>query len=129
MKKQKEYEKKSTTTDTNGNLILIKAANYEKFQNDFSFPKLNVLEKKEIIPIKKIEKKIDKEKENLIKQQGSNLVSEILQKEKDDFMKTTKNLFNEKNNTKNPVPLKSAASAEISHVEKPSILPAGSNFE
>lgn len=128
MKKQKEYEKKSTTTDTNGNLILIKAANYEKFQNDFSFPKLNVLEKKEIIPIKKIEKKIDKEKENLIKQ-GSNINSEITQKEKDDLMKTTKNLFNEKNNIKNPPPLKSAASAEIYHVEKPSILPAGSNFE
>lgn len=47
LKKQKEYEKKNTTTDTNGNLLLIRNYAFDNLQTEFFFPKLNIIEKKQ----------------------------------------------------------------------------------
>ncbi len=47
MKRQKEYEKKPTTTDANGNLLLIKSYPQDKLLCEFSIPKMNLVEKKD----------------------------------------------------------------------------------
>ena len=54
VKKQKEYERKNVTTDSNGNILFIKANNYSN--NDFLNPKFDVKDKGEVTNVMNIPK-------------------------------------------------------------------------
>lgn len=88
IKRQKEYEKKPTTTDANGNLLLIKSYPQEKLQCEFSIPGMNLVEKKE-------GKRENSYKEGLKKQPS--VMSDLVAKE-EQLKKENSNLNNISNN-------------------------------
>ncbi len=48
LKKLKENSNKQFTTDSNGNILLIRGTGIDKLQGEFFMPKLNILEKETI---------------------------------------------------------------------------------
>lgn len=132
IKRQKEYEKKPTTTDSNGNLLLIKSYPQERLQSEFSIPRMNLVEKKE-------GKGENPNKESLKKEQ--NIMSDIIAKE-EQVKKENSNANNNMNlkqsmgdntnnrNTKNPKNFgNSKLGLDKNNIDIGPFVPAGSNFE
>jgi hypothetical protein len=143
LKKQKEYEKKSTTTDSNGDLLLIRPFPFDKLQIEFSFPKLTLIEKNEGKEKKdnKIEQSIvndainAKEKEEILKRDNlySSSNNNFNSNNKNNNLEKN-NLINENqtNNFKNYRNIKNPNSkygSDNNNIEKGPFVPAGSNFE
>ncbi len=132
IKRQKEYEKKPTTTDANGNLLLIKSYPQEKLQSEFSIPRMNLVEKKEA-------KGENSNKESLRKQQS--VMSDLIAKE-EQLKKENNNSNNNLNlkqlmvdnsnnrNNKNPKNFgNSKLGIDKNTIDIGPFVPAGSNFE
>lgn len=118
LKKQKEYERKSTTTDPAGNILLIKNFPNEKLLIEFCIPKLQITEKHDIIEGKKPlkEKKKTSEDTTLPK----------IKESKKDLPKHEKETEKKKSNYK---PNKYDKNNKDKVEEIAPFVPSGSNFE